>query len=167
MEPIKNPASTHKIRFSDCDMFGHLNNSRYLDYLIDAREDHLKETYNFDLKDYYKNNSGWVIKSHEIEYVHPAYYDEIVSIQSNLLHVEEQLIYVELLMMNKEQTHLKAVMRSKLVPINLKTGKKETHQSEFLEWAKSVVNKNAMEQLTLQERVIFLLKELKTELVKK
>lgn len=167
MEPIKNPITTHKIRFSDCDMFGHLHNSRYLDYLIDAREDHLKNIYNFDLKECYKNNSAWVIKSHEIEYLQPAYYDELVYIQSNLLHVEEHLIHVELIMMNKEQTHLKAVMRSKLVPINLKTGKKEAHQTEFLNWAQSIINNDARPQLTLQERVMFLLTELKALLLKK
>ena len=29
-------------RFSDCDPFGHLNNARYIDYFINAREDHLR-----------------------------------------------------------------------------------------------------------------------------
>ena len=39
----KNPNLDYKIRFNDGDLFGHLNNSRYLDYFINAREDHLKE----------------------------------------------------------------------------------------------------------------------------
>ena len=30
-----------KIRFPDCDPFNHLNNSKYIDYIINAREDHL------------------------------------------------------------------------------------------------------------------------------
>ena len=51
----KTPKSRDKIRFTDCDMFGHLNNSRYLDYLINAREDHLKDFYNFDFNQYYRN----------------------------------------------------------------------------------------------------------------
>ena len=50
----KSPNSNYKIRFNDCDMFGHLNNSRYLDYLINAREDHLKDYYSFDFTEYYK-----------------------------------------------------------------------------------------------------------------
>lgn len=30
-----------KIRFPDCDPFNHLNNSKYIDYFINAREDQL------------------------------------------------------------------------------------------------------------------------------
>ena len=43
----KTPSSLFKIRFNDCDMFGHLNNARFIDYLINARQDHLKEHYDF------------------------------------------------------------------------------------------------------------------------
>jgi acyl-CoA thioester hydrolase len=37
------------VRFSDCDPFNHLNNSRYIDYIINAREDQLLKYYEFDI----------------------------------------------------------------------------------------------------------------------
>jgi acyl-CoA thioesterase FadM len=43
------PKSFYTIRFGDCDLFGHLNNARYLDYFINAREEHLKERYQVQL----------------------------------------------------------------------------------------------------------------------
>ena len=53
----KHPNSIYKIRFNDCDMFGHLNNARYIDYLINARQDHLKDEYNFDFLEISENHN--------------------------------------------------------------------------------------------------------------
>ena len=36
-------------RFQDCDPFGHLNNARYMDYLINAREDQLIHFYQINI----------------------------------------------------------------------------------------------------------------------
>lgn len=157
---IKNPNSTYKIRFADCDMFGHLNNSRYLDYLINAREDHLKDFYDFDFNKYYKNDLAWVIGSHEINYIRPAVYNEIVTIQSSLLHVDINLLHVETLMLNHQKNQIKAIMRSKLIPVNLKTGKKVPHDDELMKWAKSIENTQAALQENMQDRIRQLLSEL-------
>ncbi len=48
----KTPHSLYTIRFTDCDPFGHLNNGRYIDYLLNAREDHLKTEYGVDLSQF-------------------------------------------------------------------------------------------------------------------
>lgn len=147
------PKSTYKIRFSDCDPFGHLNNSRYLDYMINAREDHLIQNYNFDFNHYYQNDLAWVIGSHEITYTKPALYNEIILIQTTLLSVQESLLHVEAIMFNEKESHVKAIMRTKLVPVNLKTGKRERHTEEFIDWAGKLVNREVSEGDTLLERV--------------
>ena len=159
----KNPKSKDKIRFTDCDMFGHLNNSRYLDYLINAREDHLKNFYNFDFNEYFRNDLAWVISSHEIAYIRPAIFNEIVTIQSTLLQLDTEQLHIETIMMNEEQNQIKAVMRSKLVPINLKTGRKVQHNSEFMEWAKTIENTEAGNQGDFQNRTKQLLMDLKSK----
>ena len=41
--------SNMKIRFQDCDPFNHLNNAAYLNYFMNAREDHLIENYGIDI----------------------------------------------------------------------------------------------------------------------
>ena len=51
--------SFYTVRFSDCDPLRHLNNARYIDYMLNAREDHLKEHYQMDLADFYKKGTGW------------------------------------------------------------------------------------------------------------
>ena len=158
----KTPSSVSKIRFSDCDMFGHLNNSRYLDYLQDAREDHLKHSHGFDVQKYYQNDLGWVVGNHEISYLKPAVYNEMVKIQSTLLLVENDHLVYESIMMNEQETHLKTIMRTKMIPINIKTGKRVEHQSDFMEWAKTLENLEINQALTLQARCAEILTEMKT-----
>ncbi|MEM8567925.1 MAG: thioesterase family protein, partial [Bacteroidota bacterium] len=45
---MKTLESIHTIRFPDCDPFNHLNNARYIDYFINAREDHELQHFNFN-----------------------------------------------------------------------------------------------------------------------
>lgn len=157
----KTPSSTYKIRFHDCDMFGHLNNARYLDYMISARQDHLKDAYNFDYNSYYKNNLGWVINYQEIQYLKPAFFEETVTIQSSLLDVDNETFFVEVLMLNEEKSHLKAILRSKLTFINLKTGRKEQHSPELVQWAKSLIDEHTEANAPIRERITQLVSQLR------
>ena len=159
----KTPTSVYAIRFHDCDMFGHLNNARYLDYMISARQDHLKEAYGFDYNNYYRNNQGWVISYHEIQYLKPAFFEETVCIQSSLLGVDQESLYVEVLMFDQDQTQLKALLRSKLMFINLKTGRKEQHTPEFIDWANRLVRTDVTAGASIQERITQVLNGLRVK----
>src|SRR5579863_2725476 len=94
----KFPQSFYTVRFNDCDPFGHLNNSRYLDYFLNAREDHLKDHYNIDIKEWVKQGQIFVVTAHEIRYLRPANYGESVTIQSALIGVGESWLQVEMVM---------------------------------------------------------------------
>jgi acyl-CoA thioesterase FadM len=76
-----------------------------------------------------------------------------VFIQSTLLALDDASIHIEMIMMNEKQDHVKAIMRSKLIPVNTKTGRREQHQAEFMEWAMELVNQEVDEALGLQERL--------------
>ncbi|MDI9312916.1 MAG: acyl-CoA thioesterase, partial [Limnohabitans sp.] len=158
----KNPSTKYKIRFTDCDMFGHLNNSRYFDYFFNAREDHLKKFYNLDLNEYYKNDLGWVVKTQEIIYVKPALFNEVVTIQSTLLKLDSEQLDIEIIMLNDIKSHIKAIMRAKIIPIDLKTGRKTQHNSEFMNWAKHIENNEITINNNLQERVTELIYQFKS-----
>lgn len=149
----KNPNSAYKIRFSDCDLFGHLNNARYIDYFMNAREDHLKDHYNLSLTDHYQKGLAWVVSSHEIAYLRSAVYDETVNIETVLLLAEPEGLHVELIMSDQAKTHLKAVMRTTFTPINPQTGKRRQHPADFMAWAKSIENPGAGTQKNLSDRI--------------
>lgn len=134
----KSPHSLYTIRFTDCDLFGHLNNGRYIDYLLNAREDHLKNEYGLDLTEFYKQGVSWLVAGHEISYIRPAAYNEQVCIQSALLKAEPNSLLVEMQMMDEHQTHLKSLMWTRFIHVNVKTGRRENHTDAFLEFARSI-----------------------------
>src|SRR5687768_6707393 len=102
--------SDYIIRFSDCDLFGHLNNARYIDYFLNAREDHLKKHYDMDLKSFHSQGLGWFVAGHEIVYLRPAQYNERVIIHSALFHASNDSLWVEFGMTDEKETHFKSLM---------------------------------------------------------
>jgi YbgC/YbaW family acyl-CoA thioester hydrolase len=128
----KTPISFYTVRFNDCDPLGHLNNSKYIDYFLNAREDHLKEHYNIDLLEWAQQGIAFVVTQHEIRYLRPATYNESVGIQSALIGWADTWLQVEMLMFDKNR-QLKAICWTKFTRIDPATGKKTTHPAPFLE----------------------------------
>jgi YbgC/YbaW family acyl-CoA thioester hydrolase len=151
--------SEYVARFSDCDPFGHLNNARYIDYFLDAREDHLKKFYDMDLQSFYKQGLSWFVAGHEIVYLRPAQYNEKIIIQSCLFHTSNDSLWVEFQMMDENETHIKSIMWTRFVPVNVKTGKKEIHPQSFMEFANQVVVSDIDVKGGLKERLNFLVSE--------
>lgn len=129
----------YTIRFNDCDPFGHLNNSAYINYMINGREDHLRQFHQIDLDSFYKQGVGWVVSSHEIQYVRPANYNETICIQSDLIEANDNNLLVEMRMLNESCTSVKALLWTRFTSINIRTGKKESHSPEFMEVLRSLV----------------------------
>lgn len=134
----KSPHSLYTIRFTDCDLFGHLNNGRYIDYLLNAREDHLKNEYGLDLTEFYKQGVSWLVAGHEISYIRPAAYNERVSIKSSLLKAEPGSLLVEMQMLDEHHSHIKSLMWTKFIHVNIKSGKRENHTDSFMDFLRSI-----------------------------
>jgi YbgC/YbaW family acyl-CoA thioester hydrolase len=145
--------SDYVIRFSDCDLFGHLNNARYIDYFLNAREDHLKKYYDMDLRTFYKEGLSWFVGSHEIVYLRPAQYNEKVIITSTLFHVSNDNLWVEMTMTDEKESHFKSIMWTRFVPVNVKTGKKENHPGSFMDFAQQVAVDDIDLKAGLKERI--------------
>lgn len=149
--------SEYMTRFSDCDLFGHLNNARYIDYFLDAREDHLKKYYDMDLQTFYKQGLSWFVAGHEILYLRPAQYSEKVIVHSCLFHASNDSLWVEFQMTDEKETHIKSIMWTRFVPVSVKTGKKEPHPQSFMDFAQQVTVSDIDLQAGLKERIKMLL----------
>jgi len=122
-----------KVRFQDCDPFNHLNNSKYIDYFINAREDHLLENYNLDIYTMaLKEGVSWVVASNQISYLRPALMMENVIIESQVISYTTKSLQVELRMYNEDKSELKSVMWSKFVHYNMKTQQTQEHAERFM-----------------------------------
>lgn len=152
--------SQTKIRFQDCDPFNHLNNSRYIDYMINAREDHLVDNYELDIFTLAKTTGrAWVVATNQIAYISPAVTMETVIIESQLISYSQKSLGVEIRMWNKAKRKLRAVLWSKFIHINLATSLPVDHSDEFMKFVESV--HLPVEQSQFEERIQYL-KGLKT-----
>jgi thioesterase-3 len=165
MFDLNKPASFEKvaetealIRFADCDPFNHLNNSRYIDYFINAREDHLMKVYKFDMYRYIKErNMGWVVGMNQISYLKPAMLMETVVIQSTIREMNEKDLLVEMTMFDKEKRKLKSLLWTRFYHIDFATMRSAPHDEEMMKQFKLLENPleniNSFEQRLAQLRV--------------
>ena len=143
----------YRIRFSDCDSFRHLNNSRYIDYMLNAREDHLREFHSIPMESLYQKGSGWMVAKHEIVYLAPANYSELVCIHSALVKYSEDSLLVEMAMWDEQEQQLKALLWTKFTHINMQTGKRDNHPDWFAQIARPLEDKALKQFAVMSERL--------------
>lgn len=133
------PESLVIARFSDCDPFGHLNNARYLDYFLNAREDHLALHYNFPLFAHtQKHQAGWVVTHTEISYLRPVMVTEEVVIRTCLINFSDSEITVEGAILDKANRKLKALCWMQFTYVSLQNGRTITHADDLRQLFSSV-----------------------------
>ena len=153
MSIIKRPESRVLIRFPDCDPFNHLNNSRYIDYFINAREDHLYLHYQFNPYQYAKEKLlNWVVTQNQISYLRPAMLMEKVIIQSHVLKFDVRDIQVEMTMWDIDKKILKSIIWTTFTHYNFKTMKSEIHSPHLIEKFKPLEDPLERE-MSFEERV--------------
>ncbi|KIQ14801.1 thioesterase [Flavobacterium sp. MEB061] len=150
-----------KVRFQDCDPFNHLNNSKYLEYFINEREDQIAENYDLDIFEYMKTTGlSWVVASNQISYLKPAFTMETVLIESQLIQYTDNLLLVEMKMWNENETELKAILWIKFIQYNIQTKKAASHSEDLMKLFESVVL--PVDQSVFENRYLEIIKNLKT-----
>lgn len=123
-----------RVNFEDCDPFSHLNNSIYLNYFLNAREEQLRTHDVLDIFDHVsRTGKSWVVMSHNIQYIRPANLGEELEIWSRMLAHNKFINLIEFVMVGKESRQLKSVMHSQLAYISVKTGKPVAYEPELSE----------------------------------
>ena len=138
MKPINDQSprilsSTAIIRFQDCDPYAHLNNGRYLDYFMNAREDQVWKEYDFNIYEYSRTTSlGWVVTQNQIAYIRPATLMEEVTIESQLTESKSKFLQIEMRMFDVERM-LKSLLWVQLVHVDIRKAKSVEHGPDLQE----------------------------------
>jgi acyl-CoA thioester hydrolase len=131
---VKLPESTYVIKFQDCDPLGHLNNVRYLDIFLNAREEHTMKYYALNLMNLLKQHrTAWVVTNHQIAYLKPADHGKTVQIQTRIIHFDNSTIVVESLMLNESRTKLKSLLWTTFRYVSLETGRPTDHSDDLMD----------------------------------
>ncbi len=152
MQKPKILTSTTKIRFQDCDPFNHLNNSRYIDYFINQREDQVLNAYGIDIFEMIrKEKLGWVVSSTQIAYILPVFTMEEIAFESQTIEFSKKHLKVEMRMFDKSKKQLKALAWMTFIHFDLTTNKTTEHSSDLIDLFEQIVLPVKEKEFTLRE----------------
>lgn len=133
------PETTAWIDFQDCDPFGHLNNAKYLNYIMQARTLQLKQAYGFDIYEHtQKTGNGWVVGTTQISYLMPARYNETVRIQTRLLHADNFRLVPEAVMTSADGAKIHAIAWVEFIYVNTAKGRPTKHEAGLAAFLQSL-----------------------------
>ncbi|MBK7812367.1 MAG: acyl-CoA thioesterase [Saprospiraceae bacterium] len=151
----KTPESRIRVRFKDCDPLGHLYNTRFLEYMLESREDHIIDHYGLNLEEYATvHGRAWIVSAHQISYLREAKRNEFIRIRSSMIDLGKDYIVNEYQMWDDDLTTLKSLMWTKFLHIDLSIKKLVPHDSEMCAKLENILI--SIEQNGFEERVKFL-----------
>lgn len=142
-----------KVRFSDCDPIGHLNNVKYLEYMLNAREDHVENGYGFTYEEYTRRTGcTWITVQNEIAYLKEVRYNAKVMITSKTIEVSDRLSKVEILMKSEDGKTVHSILWLTVIYFDMKTRQSAVHPTETKELFKEFLVE--LTEANFQERVM-------------
>jgi len=119
------------VRPDDIDMFQHVHNSRYLDYIQAARYDQMTRCYKMSMEEFMIMGYGFVVKKAELNFKRALIMGDIMLISTQVKEFTGSDIVVEFEIVNKknEKIYCDGVMLYTM--INLKTGRSEKVPAEI------------------------------------
>lgn len=137
---IPEPRGLYRIRYSDCDPLGHLNNTRYLDYFLNAREDQIREHYGLDIRRLHSDfGFVWLVSHTEIAYLTPAMPSEEVLIRTRLIDIGARTLLLEGLMLDRGDRQLKALTWIEFTFVDSRSGRTRKHPEGLLDLYRSIL----------------------------
>lgn len=131
---VRTPETRHRVHFQDCDMLGHLNNARYLDYFLNAREDQVAAHYALNMGELAREqHAAWVITKHHLSYLKPARQGVEVLILSQIIHFDNSNLVLEMQMRAADGLRLLALLWSEMTFVKMPAGIRLDHSDELMD----------------------------------
>ena len=119
------------VRPDDIDMFQHVHNSRYLDYIQAARYDQMVRCYKMSMEEFMIMGYGFVVKKAELNFKRALIMGDIMLISTQVKEFNGSDIVVEFEIVNKKNEKISCDGVMLYTMINLKTGRSEKVPEEI------------------------------------
>ena len=111
--------TTIKVRGYHLDMYQHVNNARYLEFLEEARWQYVESK--LDLGDWMKKGYGFVVANININYRRPATLNAVLEIQSSMAGINQRSATIQQKIIVENTDTVIADARVTFVIIDMKT----------------------------------------------
>ena len=113
----------HKVRPDDIDMFNHVHNSIYLDYVLAARYEQMETFYGMSMEKFIEMGYGWVVQSVQINYKRPLGLGDQFSVETGIESINTKGCRVTFEIVNLKNNKLCTDGWFDFMMIDLKTGR--------------------------------------------
>jgi thioesterase-3 len=125
-----------KVRGYHLDMYRHVNNARFLEFLEEARWNFVEAK--LDLQDWFKKGLGFAVVNINIHYRKPALLNQILNIKSEISHISTKSATIKQQIFINSTDILIADAKVTFVIVDIKTGKAVPLEGEIREILKSL-----------------------------
>ena len=112
-----------RVRPDDIDMFQHVHNSKYLDYVLAARYDQMEHCYGMAMEKFMELGFGWVVKAVHINFKRALTLGEYFTVKTGIDSIDDRGCRVKFSITSKTTDKTNADGWFDFVMIDLKTGK--------------------------------------------
>jgi YbgC/YbaW family acyl-CoA thioester hydrolase len=122
-----------KVRPDDIDMFNHVHNSIYFDYVLAARYEQMEQNYGMSMEEFLKQGYGWVVKTVFMDYKRPLTLGDAFLVTTGITYFHDTGCRVAFNIKNKKTGKLCSDGWFEYVMIDIKTGRSVKVTPEMIE----------------------------------
>ena len=126
-------ATTFKVRPDDIDMFNHVHNSIYFDYVLAARYEQMEQYYGMSMEKFIEQGYGWVVKTAYMDYKRPLTLGDSFLVTTGIIELQATGCRVKFDIKNTKNNKLCCDGWFDYVMIDLKTGRSAAITAEMME----------------------------------
>lgn len=112
-----------RVRPDDIDMFNHVHNSRYFDYVLAARYDQMERCYGLGMDKFLDRGFGWLVRTVYMDYKRPLKMSEYFVVKTGIETIDEKKCRVNFEITSKATNKICCDGWFEFVMIDLKTGR--------------------------------------------
>ena len=123
----------HKVRPDDIDMFNHVHNSKYLDYVLAARYEQMEQHYSMAMEKFLELGYGWVVKTANVNYKRPLGLSATFYVTTGLLEINQKGCKIMFEIENAKTKKICSDGYFDFVMIDIKSGKGVSLTQEMID----------------------------------
>jgi YbgC/YbaW family acyl-CoA thioester hydrolase len=112
-----------RVRPDDIDMFNHVHNSKYFDYVLAARYDQMERCYGLSMESFIERGFGWLVRSVYMDYKRALKMSDYFLVRTGIKTIDPKKCKVHFEIINKVTGKICCNGWFDFVLIDLKTGK--------------------------------------------
>ncbi|HEY1010049.1 MAG: acyl-CoA thioesterase [Daejeonella sp.] len=112
-----------KVRPDDIDMFNHVHNSTYFDYVLAARYEQMEVFYKMPMETFLEQGYGWVVRTAHVDYKRPLGLGDMFTVETGIETINPKGCRVRFEIVNLKTGKVSCDGWFDYVMIDTKTGK--------------------------------------------